>query len=315
MDNKKIKIVSIISIIALALTLVAATYAFFVAQTGEGAQTDVKITSSTVDTLSFETGSAINLPCPTDNLYRIIGVFGENNHGVTGKQLVKLIKYDYATSNLLGTDGDYRGSDTPDSTYYKGSLSSVNTYYWNYKATNNASNTWSTSLLNKINLNTNYLNNIGTTWSNLIEDATWKVSGHSTGFVTLSEMYTAEITNATKTYGPSDGTSKIGLVYASDYGFAASPSAWTKTLVYYNGNDANGTSIKTINWMYMGNYDWTISPSSSGNGGVFYLDNDGHVDYIYSSYGCGSRPVLYLKASVLYAGGSGTKDSPITLVV
>ena len=67
MDNKKIKIVSIISIISLALTLVDATYAFFVAQTGEGAQTDVKITSSTVDTLSFETGSAINLMVNQEN--------------------------------------------------------------------------------------------------------------------------------------------------------------------------------------------------------------------------------------------------------
>ena len=36
--------------------------------------------------------------CPTDNLYRIIGVFGNR---------VKLIKYDYATSALLGTEGDY----------------------------------------------------------------------------------------------------------------------------------------------------------------------------------------------------------------
>ena len=254
-------------------------------------------------------------PCPTDNLYRIIGVFGENNHGVTGKQLVKLIKYDYATSNLLGTDGDYLGTSAPDSTYYKGSLSSIDRYYWNYKATNKASNTWSTSLLNKINLNTNYLNNIGTTWSNLIEDATWKVSGHSTESVTPSEMYTSEITNATKTYGPSDGTSKIGLMYVSDYGFAASPSAWTTNLVSYDGNDANGTSIKTINWMYMGYFDWTISPASSDSYHVFYLSNQGHVNNISSYGGYVSRPVVYLKASVLYAGGSGTKDSPITLVV
>ena len=36
--------------------------------------------------------------CPTDNLYRIIGVFGNN---------VKLIKYDYGTTDELGTDGDY----------------------------------------------------------------------------------------------------------------------------------------------------------------------------------------------------------------
>ena len=253
--------------------------------------------------------------CPTDNLYRIVGVFGENNHGVTGKQLVKLIKYDYASSNLLGTNGDYKDSSTPDSTYYKGSLSSVNTYYWNYKATNSVSNIWSTSLLNKINLNTNYLNNIGTTWSNMIEDATWKVSENSTSSVTPSEMYTAEITNATKTYGPSDGTSKIGLMYASDYGFAARPSAWTTALDNYDGNDSNGTSIKTINWMYMGFNEWTMAPSSSYSYGVFNLSNDGCVSSTIANGGYGSRPVMYLKASVLFAGGSGTKDSPITLVV
>ena len=524
MDNKKIKIVSIISIIALALTLVAATYAYFVAQTGEGAQTDIKINANTVDAFTFEVGSALNLslnqenfasgkgnqtgttfakamlsannktntatehyylylnisnntftysidnntpeillsikdgsnneittltgltyktvtdgkgasikgfditnkkglitilnnreitttstkteewnvtvtfvnynsnqagnagksfnaklmiqkeeyklptlaeyvvsqytgtqgdngiyyhnsslangagdnsyryagasesvnnficfgsttsPCPTDNLYRIIGVFGENNHGVTGKQLVKLIKYDYATSNLLGTDGDYKDSSTPGSTY-KGSLSKVDRYYWNSKATNKASNTWSTSLLNKINLNTNYLNNIGTTWSNLIEDATWKVSGHSTRSVTPSEMYTAEITNATKTYGPSDGTSKIGLMYVSDYGFAASPSAWTMTLSYNSGNGYGSNAVRSVNWMYMGHFEWTISPYSSSSKNVFGLGVGGYVSSNNELYGYGSRPVVYLKASVLFAGGSGTKDSPITLVV
>lgn len=46
-------------------------------------------------------------------------------------------------------------------------------------------------------------------------------------------MYTEEITNATKTYGPSTGTSKVGLMYVSDYGFAASPSAWTTDLYSY----------------------------------------------------------------------------------
>ena len=66
-------------------------------------------------------GSTTN-PCPTDNLYRIIGV-------IDGK--VKLIKYDYATSTLLGTDGDYSGSDTPYTNYYKGSLTSIDQYSWN----------------------------------------------------------------------------------------------------------------------------------------------------------------------------------------
>ena len=251
-------------------------------------------------------------PCPTDNLYRIIGVIDDK---------VKLIKYDYATSALLGTNGDYNDSYEPNIDYYKGSLSKVDTYFWNYKNNTtinngNGSNIWSTSLLNKINLNTNYLNNIGTKWSNMIEDATWRVSGYSTEYVTPSEMYTEEITNATKTYGPNDGTSKIGLVYASDYGFAASPSAWTTTLLDYSGNDANGTSITTINWMYMGFDEVTMTPFSSYSEFVFSLYADGQVssDAAASSL-YGSRPVLYLKASVTYAGGSGTKDSPITLVV
>ena len=244
--------------------------------------------------------------CPTDNLYRIIGVFEDK---------VKLIKYDYANSNLLGTDGDYKGSVTPNSSY-KGSLTSINTYYWNYKnntSINNGwgSNVWSTSLLNKTNLNTNYLNNIGTTWSNLIEDTIWRVSGHTTYAVAPKAMYTAEITNATKTYGPSNGTSKIGLMYLSDYGFAAAPSAWTSNIGHY---DISATEL--VNWMYMGLYEWTISPWSSRSYSVFLLDRNGYVSYYNASNGsCSSRPVFYLKASALYAGGSGTKDSPITLVV
>ena len=58
-ENKKTKIISIIAIIALVLTLVTATYAYFQAQTGEGSQADVKINASTVDTLTFETGSSL----------------------------------------------------------------------------------------------------------------------------------------------------------------------------------------------------------------------------------------------------------------
>ena len=59
MENKKTKIVSSIAIIALVLTVITATYAYFQAQTAEGSQTDVKINANTVDTLSFETGSSL----------------------------------------------------------------------------------------------------------------------------------------------------------------------------------------------------------------------------------------------------------------
>lgn len=78
-------------------------------------------------------------PCPTDNLYRIIGVLEDNYHGVSGKQLVKLIKYDYMTTDELGTDGDYSKTlkelgmvRTYKGTYGDGER--IGVYYWNYKA-------------------------------------------------------------------------------------------------------------------------------------------------------------------------------------
>ena len=67
MENQKTKIISIASIIALALTLVTATFAYFMAQTGEGKSADIKINASTVDTLTFEAGSAISLNLNQDN--------------------------------------------------------------------------------------------------------------------------------------------------------------------------------------------------------------------------------------------------------
>ena len=67
MENQKTKIISIASIIALALTLVTATFAYFIAQTGEGKSTDIKINASTVDTFTFEAGSALNLSLNQEN--------------------------------------------------------------------------------------------------------------------------------------------------------------------------------------------------------------------------------------------------------
>ena len=240
-------------------------------------------------------------PCPTDNLYRIIGV-------IDGK--VKLIKYDYATSTLLGTDGDYSGSDTPDTNYYKGSLTSIDQYYWN-NAT--VTNTWSESNLNKINLNTNFINNIGSTWANKIATTTWKVGGNTFDNISSS---VPSIAYQNEIVAPAENTTydaKIGLMYVSDYGFAASPSAWTTTLYNYDGNDAKGTSIKTINWMYMGYYDWMISRFSDFSYFAFFVDYDGYVNYNYVYYYYGVRPSFNLSSSITYVSGSGSAVDPILI--
>ena len=258
-------------------------------------------------------------PCPTDNLYRIIGVFGENYHGVTGKQLVKLIKYDYMTTDELGTDGDYSQTYKEwgmDSTY-KGTYGDgerIGVYYWNYKATGSATNTWSTSLLNKTNLNTNFINNIGTTWANKIATVTWKVGGNTwanIGTKTSSVAYTNEITNPVTTNTTDNATTysaKIGLMYVSDYGFAASPDAWTLTMSSYNNTTATNN-----NWMYMGLYEWTISRDADYSDNAFIVNYVGLVSSYYVSRNIGVRASFNLESSVSYVSGSGSMSDPIVI--
>ncbi|MBD9106469.1 hypothetical protein EGP99_01535 [bacterium] len=248
-------------------------------------------------------------PCPTDNLYRIIGVFGDK---------VKLIKYDYASSNLLGTDGDYYDTDIPDASYYKGSLTSIDLYHWNYESTNSETNTWSTSLLNKVNLNTNFITNIGKEWSNKIATTTWKVGGNTYANIVelpMGEVYQNEIVNPVTTNttdGKTDYDAKIGLMYVSDYGYAASSTYWSCS-GYNDDSTKDYRMATTSNWMYMGLLDWTISRGADQTNYVFGVNVDG------SLYGPGAsgyhlvRPAFYLESSITYVSGDGTQSSPIRI--
>lgn len=53
MENKKTKIISIAAIVALALTVITATYAYFNVSVGDPVAADIKINANTVDTFTF----------------------------------------------------------------------------------------------------------------------------------------------------------------------------------------------------------------------------------------------------------------------
>ena len=245
--------------------------------------------------------------CPTDNLYRIIGVFGNN---------VKLIKYDYGTTDELGTDGDYYQTYKEwgmDSTY-KGTYGDgerIGVYYWNNTT---QKNTWSESLLNKTNLNTNFINNIGEEWANKIAITTWKVGGNTYSNIyskTPSVVYQNEIVNPVTTNttdNATEYTAKIGLMYVSDYGFAAEPSAWTLTMGNYNNTTATST-----NWMYMGLYEWTLSRFADFSGRAFRVDRVGYVYSNVVNYYNAVRPSFNLESSITYVSGSGSASDPMVI--
>ena len=241
--------------------------------------------------------------CPIDNLYRIIGVFGDQ---------VKLIKHDYATSTLLGTDGYYDEPYDSNSKYLGGDYSNVAAYFWSYNAkTRKNSNTWSTSLLNQTNLNTNFINNIGTTWASKIATTTWKVGGNlhqNIIDVVPATTYANEITNPVTTNttdNASTYSAKIGLMYVSDYGFAAAPSAWTTIMNSYS-------TFTSVNWMYMGLNEWILTRKSDSDYTAFTLDYSGNM-CAYAVYAFAIRPVFYLTSDVTYKSGTGTSSDPIRI--
>ena len=254
--------------------------------------------------------------CPDEYLYRIIGVFDEDSDG---EYNVKLIKADYTTSDMLGTDGrDYYGNYTSTTSNYKGSMntSTIATYRWNYDTSESSYglNNWTTSELNKINLNTNYLNYLGSSWNSMIEDLTWHLGGMTSSDNTAKSFYTGERNNAgygsnPTTYGPENAngnSTKIGLMYPSDYGYAAFSNAWATNLSSYNSS-----TLRQNNWLYMGLYEWTITPNSIGSYYVFNLSNSCPLNDVGSSrYGYSVRPVFYLNANVIYISGTGTENDP-----
>ena len=229
--------------------------------------------------------------CPYDNLYRIIGV-------IDGK--VKLIKYDYANSNLLGTDGAYNPLTYQKKDYstYKGNHETINRYSWNSATSNN---TWSESNLNKINLNTNFINNIGEKWASKIAETTWKVGGNTwNNLLGLSKSiaYQNEIVNsmANTIDGKTEYKAKIGLMYLHDN---SCTNSRTKFYIYSQ-------------WMFMGLYDWTITRRSDMNTAFFVNCTDAFDILPIRDYNA-VRPVFNLVPSTTYISGTGTISDPIII--
>ena len=286
-----------------------------ITEVGSGEETIVEYADEGVN--NFICFGSTTSPCPTDNLYRIIGV-------IDGK--VKLIKYDYMTTDELGTNGDYSKTYKEwglDESRYKGTYGDgekLGVYYWNYKADTTindgyGSNTWSTSLLNKTNLNTNFINYLGTSWANKIATTTWKVGGNICDEPpyreTPLEIYQKEIKNPVATNTTDNATTynaKIGLMYLSDYGYAANPNSWKLNMVNYND-----ITVTSNNWMYMGGFEWTLYRCAEYTEVETYIFSSGYANIENSHGDFAVRAVFNLEPTITYKSGSGTMSDPIII--
>ena len=180
----------------------------------------------------------------------------------------------------------------------------------NQKWDTSSSNKWSSSSLNTY-LNGTYLTSLGTL-KNKIATTTWKVGGGTPANISEVVPATAYKNEVGSSASRTIVNKKIGLMYVTDYYYSASPSAWT--LVGYNGSDATKDyrAAKTINWLYLGSIEWTISCHSGTSYSAFGVGNLGYVSgYFDVSTSSAVRPTFNLESSVKYVSGSGSMSDPV----
>ena len=177
------------------------------------------------------------------------------------------------------------------------------TSYGKYVWDSGNDNTWSTSDI-RSTLNTTYYNSLGVTWQNKIATHTWKVGGMIYGYsITAKQYYDIEVGSSS---GSTTDSMKIGLMYVSDYGFAASPNYWATALYAYN-------AAINSNWLYLETNEWTISNYNSGNEYAYSVYSTGSLHYFPVYMSNVARPCFYLIHSTTFISGSGTSSDPFRI--
>ena len=231
--------------------------------------------------------------------WRIIGVFDSASHGQSNKNLVKIIRDDV----LDGLALDKSNTNNWDTSSLK---SLLNGAYYN--AEDGTSSEYCYGYSTTVPANCDYTKKgIQSGYREMIVSVTWHLGGSSSVGATTSAFYGYERGTTVYSGRPTSTTGYIGLMYPSDYGYSVLSSSFARTtnLVSYNTAKCAGAS-----WLYGKGTEWTLTSNSSNSNNVFILNSNGYVINSGANYGCGSRPVLYLDASVYKIGGDGSLKNP-----
>ena len=229
-----------------------------------------------------------------DNSYRYAGASEEvNNYVCFG-----------STASTCPEDNLYRIIGVFGSRVKLIKSTSYGNYAWN--ADSNI-NTWDATTKPSIytTLNTTYLNSLENTWSSKIATHSYEVGGmvFDAAF-TAKDYYDVEVGVNQTGYVQ---YMKIGLMYVSDYGFAASNSYWTEILSDYDVEAYN------YNWLCLDLSEWTISHNTEVPVTAYYIGRYFGESFSLNQYSI--RPVFYLNSNVQYSSGSGTSSDPIIIAI
>ena len=225
-----------------------------------------------------------------DELWRIIGnipvcltggcASTENRVKIIRNDSIGGIKYDESSSTWIGSN-----VQSLLNTCYLGKTSSCDSYCYSYSTSSKGTCDYSADGIDA----TDY-------YGKMVEDVYFNVGAGDETYKTAANYYTQEIaTHATS-------ASKIGLMYASDWGYAI--EGFTEVL----GSAGSPQNSSDKNWLFSNGYEWTMSAYSSSN--PLFASSNGNLGFNSASNGYSIRPVLYLKSNVYVTGGTGTKVDP-----
>ena len=249
-----------------------------------------------------------------NELWRIIGVFGDNVKLVRSESLGKL-SWDSSASSVNEGGGVNEWSQS-DLKNYLNTMYYVGTSVTCYGGTKNSTTTCPT-------------NKLDNTAKALIDNHTWKTGAIEDNTRTDTLAFykdergneTGKICSSTSGGWCNDTVERttewpgyIGLPYATDYAYASGESICETNMVK---QDSNYVYIcKNDNWMFKPN-TWyrTISPlANSGDSRVVWLvRGDGYVGTTRAADGGAVFPAIYLKSNILIESGKGTSSDPYIL--
>ena len=256
--------------------------------------------------------------CPDKHLYRIIGSIYEEKENTNRIKVIKATPLTDGTTSAFSWD--YTSS---------GSYSNI----WATITSGNYSNslTSGSQLMKLLNSGAwwngtsgSYYNN-STTATN-VNFTNYKLSDKAKSYITTSRYYLGGYNNnppiTNEMYGYERGTLRyntdrplywegmVGLMYPSDYGYAAGNTCVTGTKLYdYEGGCMNK------DWLYISNtYQWLMSPHSGYSDSAFVVFSSGYVILnVYVRGAHSARPVFYLNSSASISEGEGTSAAPYIL--
>ena len=301
--------------------------------------TNLSYDETSDNNLRYVGGSPNNYVSVDGELWRIIGVMNNIDDGTGNKEArVKLIRaqniggYTWDTSESSVNNGDgvnewseadlmkllnpgYESETIGGSLYYNAKTG--NCYYGQNNGTTACDFTsngmkeklkkmiskavWHTGAVNEANINTM-----------VARDIYNKEHSSETGKICSGGIHCNDAVTRTTTW-----QGLVGLINASDYGFAASTNGTLERGVCQNYpliSFSNKNSCYTDNWL--STWAWTMTVASEGSRSYDVIDikttTIGH-DWVNSPIAI--YPVVYLKANVKITKGVGTSDIPFEITI